>query len=204
LGTHELLELWGLATPGGQPRQRQRRRGDAPYGKRAYGAGQRQAVKPRAVAFAEQVARIVLRNTATWHTLTDADHHLMCELQPPHGDLFSWIDTRFHEHGGEPWAVLQLALEGQPFAELANRLVDLDNMQPIGRAVDIEEFGETELQRALVEIHLDALNEEERQVAQMPATDPARNERLYDVIRRTKELTQRRQALMQRGRNAKT
>jgi DNA primase len=203
LGTTELLELWGLATPArgeSGDRRRRERRGDAPYGRRAYGAGHRLAVKPKAVAFAEQVARILLRNTEEWHALTDADHHLLCELAAPHGDLFSWIDTRFHEHGAEPWAVLQLALEGQPFAELANRLVDLDNMQPIGRAIDVEEFGARELQRALLEIHLDALNEEEQRAIQLAQTDPARNDRLYEVTRRKAELIQRRQALLQLSR----
>ncbi|GAB3650090.1 DNA primase [Ramlibacter alkalitolerans] len=201
LGSHELLEIWGVAAPGSaRPRSRERRGGEAPYGKRAYGAGRRQAIKPKAVAFAEQVARIALRNSAVWHALSNDDHHLLCELQPPHGDLFSWLDTRFHEHGGEPWAVLQLALEGQPFVELANRLVDLDNMQPIGRAIDVEDFGEPELQRALIEIHLDALNEEQQRIVQLPSTDPSRTERLYEVIRRTQELTQRRQALLQMSR----
>ncbi|GAB3761500.1 hypothetical protein GCM10028796_11800 [Ramlibacter monticola] len=196
LGPHELLELWGLAAPQrGAPgeRRRRERRGDAPYGKRAYGTGARQAIKPKAVALAELAARILLRNTEIWHDLTDADHHLLCELQPPHGDLFSWIDTRFHEHGGEPWAVLQLALEGQPFADLANRLVDLDNMQPIGRAIEVQDFGEGELRRAMVGIHLDAVAGEIEQAARLPQTDPSRTERLY-------ELTRRQQALLQLSR----
>jgi DNA primase len=137
---------------------------------------------------------MVLRNTETWHGLTDADHHLLCELPAPHGDLFSWIDTRFHEHGREPWAVLQLALEGQPFAELASRLVDLDNMQPIGRAVEVVDFGERELRRALAEIQIDALNGEQERVLQLPASDPSRTEQLY-------EITRRKQALLKLSRN---
>ena len=196
LGQHELLELWGLAAApgrGGSGERRRERRGEAPYRKRAYGTGARQAIKPKAVALAELVARIVLGNTEVWHALTDVDHHLLCELQPPHGDLFSWIDTRFHEHGGEPWAVLQLALEGQPFADLANRLVDLDNMQPIGRAIEVQDFGEGELRRAMVGIHLDAVAGEIEQAAKLPHTDPARTERLY-------ELTRRQQALLQLSR----
>ncbi|HET8748328.1 MAG TPA: DNA primase [Ramlibacter sp.] len=194
LGPQELLELWGVAERRGGERQRRRGSADAPYRKRAYGAGQRHAVKPPAIAFAEQVALMVLRNTGTWHALTDADHHLLCELPAPVGDLFSWIDTRFHEHGGEPWAVLQLALEGQPFAELANRLVDLDNMQPIGRAVEVVDFGERDLRRALAEIQLDALNGEEERVLKLPASDPSRTEQLYDI-------TRRKQALLKLSRN---
>jgi len=146
----------------------------------------------------------VLQNTEAWHSLTDADHHLLCELQPPHGDLFSWIDTRFHEHGAEPWAVLQVALEGQPFAQLATGLVDLDNMQPSGRALEVLEFGERELQRALVEIHLDALNGQEKLVAELPQSDPAKHERYYELTRRRQELLERRKALTQLGRNTTT
>jgi len=194
LGPQELLELWGVAERSGGERQRRRGAADAPYRKRAYGTGQRHAVKPTAIAFAEQVALMVLRNTGTWHALTDIDHHLLCELPAPVGDLFSWVDTRFHEHGGEPWAVLQLALQGQPFADLANRLVDLDNMQPIGRALEVVDFGERELRRALAEIQLDALNGEEERVLKLPASDPARTEQLY-------EITRRKQALLKLRRN---
>jgi DNA primase len=193
LGSHELLEIWGVAAPEPARRSRERRRGggsDAPYGRRAYGAGHRQAVKPKAIALAELVARIVLCNSEAWHALTDGDHHLLCELPAPHGDLFSWLDTRFHEHGGEPWAVLQVGLEGQPFAELATRLVELDSMQPIGRAIEVQDAGEEELRRAMVGIHLDAVAGEIERVAQLPATDPARTERLYELSRRQQALQQ--------------
>jgi DNA primase len=197
LGQHELLELWGLAPAEGGGRQRKTRASEAPWGKRAYGAGHRQPVKPKAIALAEVAARVLLRNSEAWANLSNGDHHLLCELPAPHGDLFSWLDTRFHDHGGEPWAVLELGIQGQPFEQLVRRLVDLDNMQPVGRALEVEEFGEGDLKRALTGIHLDAVAEEIAAVAKLPQTDPSRMERLY-------ELTKRQQALQQLSRNSPT
>jgi DNA primase len=197
LGQHELLELWGVAPAEGGGRPRRARSGESAYGKRAYGAGRRQPVKPKAIALAELAARVLLRNSGPWAALTNADHHLLCELPAPHGDLFSWLDTRFHDHGGEPWAVLELGVQGQPFEQLARKLVDLDNMQPEGRALEVEEFGEPDLKRALTGIHLDAVAEEIAAVAKLPQTGPSRMERLY-------ELTKRQQALQQLGRNTPT
>lgn len=184
LGEHDLLELWGLRTPGGKAPPRERKGGDSPYKQRAYGAGPRHAIKPKTISMAEHIARAVLRNSAAWHLLTHDDHHVLCELQSPHGDLFSWIDTRFHEHGAEPWAVLQLGMEGLPFAELAGRLVALDDLQPSSGAHEVEEIGERALRRSMSEIHSDALAQEIARVSQLPASDPGRQERLYDLSRK--------------------
>lgn len=187
LGEHDLLELWGLSGPAGRPARRERK-GDAPYKQRAYGTGPRQAIKPKTIAMAEHIARAVLRNSEAWDLLTNDDHHVLCELQSPHGDLFSWIDTRFHEHGAEPWAALQLGIEGQPFAELSHRLTALDDMQPSGQAHEVEEFGVAVLRRAMTEIYLDAIATEIERVGKLPATDPGKTERLYELSRRRQAL----------------
>jgi len=193
LGEHDLLELWGVAVPrkqdrGDRPGRRERKSGDSPYKQRAYGAGPRHAIKSKTIAMAEHIARATLRNSEAWDQLTNDDHHVLCELQSPHGDLFSWIDTRFHEHGGEPWAVLQLGIEGQPFAELAGRLIALDDMQPSGRAYEVEEIGPFELRRSMTAIHLDAVAEEIDRVAKLPGTDPTRMDRLYELSRKRQSL----------------
>lgn len=187
LGPTDLLDVWGLGRPAAPPRE-QRRRNDSPYKERAYGTGRRQVIKPKSVALAELIARAVLRNSQAWEALTNEDHHLLCELQPPHGDLFSWLDNRHHDHGSEPWAVLQLALEGQEFRDLAARLVTLDDMQPSGKAHDFEEIGAWDLRRAMIGIHLDAVAEEIARVARLPATEPTRMEQLYSLTRRQQAL----------------
>jgi DNA primase len=186
LGMHELMELWGLAPKAGERGGPRRRSSD--FSQRPYGAGHRQPIKPKAVALAEHVARIVLRNSLAWAELTDADHHLLCELEAPHGDLFSWIDSRFHDAGGEPWAVLQAGLEGQPFSALASRLIELDNMQPSAALDAAEEIGVRELKGAMLAIHRDAVGQEIERVAKLPVSDPTRNERLLELSRELKEL----------------
>jgi DNA primase len=192
LGQHELLEVWGVAPPPGKARFDRPRGGSSAYSKRPYGSGVRQPIKPKGIALAEHIARIVLRNSDAWALLTDADHHLLCELPAPLGDLFSWIDTDFHEHGGRPWAVLQVGLTGQPFSTVAGRLVELDNMQPSSGPLEVEDSGTRDIQRSMLGIHLDAVAEEMATVAKLPQSDPARMTRLL-------ELTRRQQALQQLG-----
>jgi DNA primase len=190
LGQHDLLEVWGVATPAARGRSRFPRPQEAGYGNRSYGAGRRKVIKPKAIALAEHIARSVLRNSEAWDLFTHADHRLLCELQPPIGDLFSWIDTRVHEHGSEPWAVLQLGLDGQPFAELAARLISLDDLQPDGRALDLEEVTEADLRRAMNGIHLDAVAAEIDRVTRLPQTDPEKIPQLYALSRKQKALLQ--------------
>jgi DNA primase len=183
VGEHELMQLWGVAPP---VRQQGRRGGE--YSKRVYGTGFRHAVKPKAIALAEQIARIVLRNSAVWAELTDEDHHLLCELQAPHGDLFSWIDTSFHEEGGLPWAALQIATQGQLFTELVTRLTAFDSMQPSTGGTEIEEIGVPELKKAMRGIHLDAVAGEISRADQLPRTDPTRLERLLELSKKQQML----------------
>jgi len=187
LGQHELLEIWGVAQPR-QAGQKKAPRGTGQYGRRAFGSGTRHPIKPKSLALAEHVARLVLRNSDAWAKLSDADHHLLCELQSPHGDLFSWIDTEFHERGPEAWAVLQVAVEGQPFAPLAAKLMELDNMQPSRGGSDVEEIAIEHVYGALRGIRLDAIAEEIAQIDKLPASDPSKKDRLYELSRRQMQL----------------
>jgi DNA primase len=179
IGEHELMQLWGVAPP---PTAQGRRGGE--YSKRTYGSGFRHSIKPKAVALAEQIARIVLRNSAVWAELTDEDHHVLCELQAPLGDLFSWIDSGFHDQGGLPWAALQIALEGQPFSELARRVIAFDSMQPSTGGSEAEEIGVPELKKAMRGIHLDAVAGEIARTDQLPRTDPARHQKLLELSKK--------------------
>jgi DNA primase len=179
LGRQELLELWGLTG------KADARAGSAPQrGRRPYGSGRRRAVKPRMVALAETAARLILRNSRAWELLSHADHEALCELQPPLGDLFSWLDTNFHDHGGQPWAALQAGLEGQPFAELALRLMEFDSIQPLSGPVTEEETLEQDLRVSLRGLHLDAIAEEIVKADKLPRTDPARFQRLIELSRK--------------------
>jgi DNA primase len=181
LGQHEVLELWGHADATATRRARQ---SQPAYRRRAFGAGVRHAVKPKSLALAEHIARFVLRNSGAWSSLVDADHQVLCELQTPYGDLFSWIDTSFHDRGGEPWASLQIGLERQPFADLASGLMNRDNLQPLSGAGETDEIEIPQVRAAMRGIHLDSVAEEIARVSQLPLSDPARKERLYELSRR--------------------
>lgn len=188
----DLLELWGIGPKRSSGKRAPRSEREAAYEKRAYGTGPRQTIKPRAVAVAEHIARAALRNTAAWDLLSNDDHHMLCELPAPHGDFFSWIDTRFHDHGAEPWAVLELALADLPFAELARRIAALDSMQPAGQAHEVEDIGPADIRKAMLTIHLDAVANEISRVSGLPASDPDRMPRLYELSRKQQALQQAR------------
>ena len=59
---------------------------------------------------ADHATRLLLGNMGLWDTLSAEDHGLLCELPPPHGTLFTWLDAQWHEHGAQSWAVLMEGL----------------------------------------------------------------------------------------------
>ena len=75
------------------------------------------------------------------------------------------------------------------------RLIDLDNMQPDGRAIDVEEIAQGDIKRAMCGIQLDAVAEEIARVEKLPQGDPARIERLYQLSRRQQALQQLNRAI---------
>ena len=191
VGPHELGELWRVPRSDAGPR-RSKRESREP---RAYGSGVRQAVKGRTVAYAETIARLLLRNSGAWEQLTQHDHEVLCRLQPPLGDLFSWIDAGVHEHGGQPWAALQAGLEGLDFATRAEQLMAYDESQPLSRVVEDIDTTERDLRLSMLEVHIDLLASEIEETSRMPQSDPARHERLLELSRRNTSLQQQRQAL---------
>ena len=70
---------------------------------------------------ADHAARLLLANMALWETLAGEDQAMLCELPMPHGPLFAWMESQFHEHGPLGWSALQAEMHGQPFAEQAGR-----------------------------------------------------------------------------------
>ncbi|MDP9899891.1 DNA primase [Variovorax ginsengisoli] len=66
-------------------------------------------------------ARLLLSNMHEWEALSHELHGLLCDLPGDHGQLFTWLDSQFHEHGVQPWAALREGLRGQPFEALAVR-----------------------------------------------------------------------------------
>ncbi len=72
----------------------------------------------------DRALQIVLSDPGAWETLSHDDHHLLCELAPPHGPLFSWLDSQVHDHGAQGWEALRDALQGHELEAFAVGQVD--------------------------------------------------------------------------------
>ena len=188
VGSRELAELWRLLRSEARSRP-------ARSEQRAFGTGTRKTIKPKAIAFAETIARLVLRHSRTWDLLSGPDHEVLCGLQPPLGDLFLWIDASCHEHGGQPWAALQAGMEGLPFAPLAAALMDYDASQPLRGAVEDIDTTERDLRLSILEIHLDLAASAIEEAGKLPQSDPARHDRLLALSRRQQQLLQQKREL---------
>ena len=70
---------------------------------------------------ADHAARLLLANMALWEHLAGEDQAMLCALPAPHGPLFVWMESQFHEHGPLGWSALREEMQGQPFAEDAAR-----------------------------------------------------------------------------------
>jgi len=141
------------------------------------------------------VARTLLSHPQAWDWLTTEDHQLLAAQPEPLGPLFAWLEGQWHEHGPQPWAVLQQALADQPFAGLATRLVT----QALSLAAPVEEDGEpppgeseVEIQRDLREMLnrmlIEDLKLRETQAIALASTQPAALQTYRDLQARRLEL----------------
>jgi DNA primase len=145
IGNHELIELWqakaehspkrsqgdGRAPsqkfdnqrPKFEPKfeskfaaaQRKREAGMMPR----FGAGSAPRTMP--VSRADQALRMLLTDNAAWGALSSEEHHLLCDLPAPHGEVFTWLDHQFMEYGAQNWAALSTTLQDESFASFASK-----------------------------------------------------------------------------------
>jgi DNA primase len=98
------------------------------------------------------VARILFSFPIAWEWLTPEDHHLLANLPEPMGPLLGWAESQWHEHGAQPWAVLQQAMAGQPFEPMANALMtQAMSLNTLGTASP-DQDAETDARRELREV----------------------------------------------------
>lgn len=129
----ELQALWGIRSAA--PRRVER--ADAPRrfsrnqktnsftrSTPTYGAGRRALPASRAA----RALQIVLTDPGAWESLSAADHQLLCELPPPHGNLFTWLDGQFHDFGPQPWGALREALRGHELE--ATAVAEVEKVPP--------------------------------------------------------------------------
>jgi len=107
------------------------------------------------------------------------------------------VDSNFHDHGGQPWAALQAGMAGQPFTDLARRLMDFDNLQPLsGEAANDEQSVDRDVRLTVLGLHLDLLAEEIAKADQLPRSDPKRIDELMALSKQQRDLMTQKRALM--------
>jgi DNA primase len=144
-------------------------------------------IRPPMAARAELVARILLSHPDAWSQLTAEDHELLAELDSPVGALLGWLECQWNEHGTVPWAVQQLALASQPFAALANTL--MDQALALHREDNTEATDDAlrELRDVLTRMQVDRLSALENQAVTEAAHNPEalKQLRLWQERRKT-------------------
>lgn len=180
----DLQDLWEQAAQRGQVTtssgvagQRGLTSGPARSASPGRAAALRPAARPRrASALAnrsDHAARLLLSHAEFLDTLSQEDNALLCEQDAPYGALFSWIETQFHEHGAQPWAVLRESLRGHPCETLAERVMTGAHAQTEGDAVELQR----ELRGLLNRMLAEQLRAQETQALAAVSTDPLALER---------------------------
>ena len=116
----------------------------------------------------------MLSDPTAWESLSHDDHQLLCELAPPHGPVFAWLDSQVHDHGAQAWPLLLDALKGLPFEAFAadqvgKVLPDIEN--------DLQEL------RQILTLELKRRTDEEMtELVARAGTDPAAYEQLRQLV----------------------
>ncbi len=144
---------------------------------------------------ADHAARLLLGNMALWETLAGEDHAMLCALPAPHGPLFAWLESEFHEQGALGWSTLLEQMQGQPFAEDAARWMAQDKLNAVAVSEDATppdpQEARQELRRLLTLLMVDRLKQLETEALTQASTgqDP-------EAQQRWRSLHERRKALM--------
>jgi len=144
---------------------------------------------------ADHAARLMLSNMALWETLAGEDHAMLCALPAPHGPLFAWLESQFHEQGALGWSALQTEMQGHSFAEDALRWMAQDNLGGMLGNEDATppdpQEARQELRRLLNLLLIDRLKQLETEALAQASSgqDPEAQQRWRSLHERRKELT---------------
>jgi len=144
---------------------------------------------------ADHAARLLLGNMALWESLAGEDHAMLCDLPAPHGPLFAWLESQFHEQGAVGWSALREHMQDQPFAGDATRWMAQDNLNAVAGSEDATppdpQEARQELRRLLTMLMIDRLKQLETEALTEASTgqDP-------EAQQRWRSLHERRKALM--------
>jgi DNA primase len=137
LGSHELLELWGLV-PSPQNDSKKVSYSGSENGKKWQKDWKRNPATPSAASLAasrrkphsrdDRAVQLLFTHMAVWDALSSAQHAVLCQLPEPHGSMMRWLEEQLQEEGPQAWAVLQQQLPSAWASQtqlLVSRLPDL-------------------------------------------------------------------------------
>ncbi len=178
------------------------KRSPSPWKKDANGKWRKEDVPPPSMgprslpaSRADHASRLVLGNMALWDSLTGEDHAMLCALPAPHGALFAWLESQFHDHGPLAWSALDVELQKQSFAALARKL--MATHQPVDPNTDntsSPEEAQQELRQLLNLMLIDRLN-----LLQTQALAEAEAQQDPQALARWRSLDKRRKELLAAG-----
>ena len=116
--------------------------------------------------------------------LTHEDHAALCALPAPHGPLFVWLESQFHDYGMQAWVVLRERLRGHDVASLAERVMNGPHGQTEGELRELK----IELRGLLNRILAEMIDRELDAIAATVPPDPAALQRYPALQKRKKEL----------------
>jgi DNA primase len=161
LSSREMTDLWHPKPAGhdADKPKRYKNDGESPneYGGYSQYKRKKQEPKPhsgsrmRPASRADHATRILLGDMAALEILSAEDHAMLCELPPPHGPLFVWLESQLHEHGPQPWVALREGLHEQEGEELALRLMSNDDLGSEDEAAESAAELRNLLDRMLIE-----------------------------------------------------
>ena len=167
IGSRELQNLWLGSSKPGHTRSPS---ASAPISKNWEATAPRKPARPvslrrKAPTRQDRALQILFTDMAQWTSLALPQQHMLMDLPPPHGRLFSWLDSQSQEHGVQPLAALREGLRGH---EDEDTLVQLLASAPVDMDIDVSELQSImlELEKAHVSTQIDELT---RRMASDPA-----------------------------------
>jgi DNA primase len=186
LGAADLAELWQLAPPPAQSPRRAVDRTTPPRGRSGQesaglAASGRSRLRTPPPGPADHALRMLLLHNDWWDLLAADDHDLLHTLPSPHGEICAWLERQMAEHGPQPWAALEQALQGDAFGETVARLIP--------PAVLEDEMSFDDLRRVLNSMQMEQLKLAQRELIGRFATEPSARQRWLEIKARLDNLS---------------
>jgi len=140
----------------------------------------------------DHAARLLLSHMAFMEHLSHEELALLCALPAPHGLLFAWLESQYHEHGSPSWAVLRSRLQHHPSGPLAEHLMRGAHAQTEGKDTELL----TELRDLLGRMQIDHIKQQQNALIAQAAHNPA-------ALEQYRILQERRRALEGRAQPSK-